>query len=210
MGSTYGYVRVSTREQNEDRQMIAMGENRVPRKNIFLDKQSGKDFERPMYKKMLKKLKADDLLYIKSIDRLGRNYEEVLEQWRILTKEKKVDVVVLDMPLLDTRKGKDLLGTLIADLVLALLSYVSENERCNIRIRQREGIEAAKMRGVRFGRPRKPVPENFEQIYDRWLSREISAKEAARQCNLTTDTFYRRARRHREEGCVCVEKAIGV
>ena len=198
MGSTYGYVRVSTREQNEDRQMIAMGENRVPRKNIFLDKQSGKDFERPMYKKMLKKLKADDLLYIKSIDRLGRNYEEVLEQWRILTKEKKVDVVVLDMPLLDTRKGKDLLGTLIADLVLALLSYVSENERCNIRIRQREGIEAAKMRGVRFGRPRKPVPENFEQIYDRWLSREIS------------DTFYRRARRHREEGCVCVEKTIGV
>ena len=167
MGSTYGYVRVSTREQNEDRQMIAMGENRVPRKNIFLDKQSGKDFERPMYKKMLKKLKADDLLYIKSIDRLGRNYEEVLEQWRILTKEKKVDVVVLDMPLLDTRKGKDLLGTLIADLVLALLSYVSENERCNIRIRQREGIEAAKMRGVRFGRPRKPVPENFEQIYDK-------------------------------------------
>ena len=210
MGSTYGYVRVSTREQNEDRQMIAMGENRVPRKNIFLDKQSGKDFERPMYKKMLKKLKADDLLYIKSIDRLGRNYEEVLEQWRILTKEKKVDVVVLDMPLLDTRKGKDLLGTLIADLVLALLSYVSENERCNIRIRQREGIEAAKMRGVRFGRPRKPVPENFEQIYDRWLSREISAKEVARQCNLTTDTFYRRARRHREEGCVCVEKTIGV
>ncbi len=210
MGSTYGYVRVSTREQNEDRQMIAMGENRVPRKNIFLDKQSGKDFERPMYKKMLKKLKADDLLYIKSIDRLGRNYEEVLEQWRILTKEKKVDVVVLDMPLLDTRKGKDLLGTLIADLVLALLSYVSENERCNIRSRQREGIEAAKMRGVRFGRPRKPVPENFDQIYDRWLSREISAKEAALQCNLTTDTFYRRARRHREEGCVCVEKAIGV
>ena len=129
MGSTYGYVRVSTREQNEDRQMIAMGENRVPRKNIFLDKQSGKDFERPMYKKMLKKLKADDLLYIKSIDRLGRNYEEVLEQWRILTKEKKVDVVVLDMPLLDTRKGKDLLGTLIADLVLALLSYVSENDQ---------------------------------------------------------------------------------
>ena len=121
-----------------------------------------------------------------------------------------MDVVVLDMPLLDTRHGKDLLGTLIADLVLALLSYVSENERCNIRIRQREGIEAAKMRGVRFGRPRKPVPENFEQIYDRWLSREISAKEAARQCNLTTDTFYRRARRHREEGCVCVEKTIGV
>lgn len=198
MGNTYGYVRVSTREQNEDRQMVAMSERRVPIKNIFLDKQSGKDFERPMYKKMLKKLKADDLLYIKSIDRLGRNYEEILEQWRILTKEKKVDVVVIDMPLLDTRRGKDLLGTLIADLVLALLSYVSENERCNIRSRQREGIEAAKMRGVQFGRPEKPVPDNFEQICDMWLTKEISAREAAMQCNLTTDTFYRRARKYRE------------
>ena len=148
MGSTYGYVRVSTKEQNEDRQMIAMGEIHVPLKNIFIDKQSGKDFERPMYKKLLRKLRPDDLLYIKSIDRLGRNYEEILEQWRVLTKEKKVDVVVMDMPLLDTRRGKDLLGTLIADLVLALFSYVSENERCNIRNRQREGIEAAKLREI--------------------------------------------------------------
>lgn len=198
MGSTYGYVRVSTREQNEDRQMIAMEEIQVPEKNIFMDKVSGKDFERPMYKKLLKKLRPDDLLYIKSIDRLGRNYEEILEQWRILTKEKKVDVVVMDMPLLDTRRGKDLLGTLIADLVLALLSYVSENERSNIRSRQKEGIEAAKLRGVQFGRPEKPVPENFQQIYDRWAAKEISAREAATQCNLTTDTFYRRARRYKE------------
>ena len=164
MGSTYGYVRVSTKEQNEDRQMIAMGEIQVPEKNIFIDKQSGKDFDRPMYHKLLKKLRPDDVLYIKSIDRLGRNYEEILEQWRILTKEKRIDVVVLDMPLLDTRKGKDLLGTLIADLVLTLLSYVSENERCNIRSRQKEGIEAAKIRGVHFGRPRKPVPYYFDEL----------------------------------------------
>ena len=148
MGSTYGYVRVSTKEQNEDRQMIAMGEIQVPEKNIFIDKQSGKDFDRPMYHKLLKKLRPDDVLYIKSIDRLGRNYEEILEQWRILTKEKRIDVVVLDMPLLDTRKGKDLLGTLIADLVLTLLSYVSENERCNIRSRQKEGIEADDILGT--------------------------------------------------------------
>ncbi len=199
MGSTYGYVRVSTKEQNEDRQMIAMGEIHVPLKNIYIDKQSGKDFERPMYKKLLRKLRPDDLLYIKSIDRLGRNYEEILEQWRVLTKEKKVDVVVMDMPLLDTRRGKDLLGTLIADLVLALFSYVSENERCNIRNRQREGIEAAKLRGVQFGRPKKPVPENFSQIYGKWMAKEISAKEAAMQCNLTTDTFYRRARGFKKE-----------
>ena len=199
MGSTYGYVRVSTREQNEDRQMIAMGEIQVPEKNIFMDKLSGKDFERPMYRKLLKKLKPDDLLYIKSIDRLGRNYEEILEQWRILTKEKKVDVVVIDMPLLDTRRGKDLLGTLIADLVLTLLSYVSENERSNIKSRQKEGIQAAKLRGVQFGRPEKPIPDNFRQIYDRWAAKEISAKEAAMQCDLTTDTFYRRARKYKKD-----------
>ncbi|GFI46820.1 putative transposon Tn552 DNA-invertase bin3 [Lachnospiraceae bacterium] len=199
MGSTYGYVRVSTREQNEDRQMIAMGEIQVPEKNIFMDKLSGNDFERPMYRKLLKKLKPDDLLYIKSIDRLGRNYEEILEQWRILTKEKKVDVVVIDMPLLDTRRGKDLLGTLIADLVLTLLSYVSENERSNIKSRQKEGIQAAKLRGVQFGRPEKPIPDNFRQIYDRWAAKEISAKEAAMQCGLTTDTFYRRARKYKKD-----------
>ncbi len=195
MRNVYGYVRVSTREQREDRQMIAMEEVKVPGKNIFMDKQSGKDFERPMYKKMLKKLKEDDLLYIKSIDRLGRNYEEILEQWRLLTKEKKIDIVVLDMPLLDTRRGKDLMGTFIADLVLQLLSFIAENDRKNIRQRQREGIEAARLRGVRFGRPKKPVPENFVQIYNRWLMKEITAKEAARQCNLTVATFYRRANR---------------
>lgn len=152
MGNTYAYVRVSTKEQNEGRQLIAMEEMQVPKKNIYIDKQSGKDFARPMYQKMMEKLKEDDLLYIKSIDRLGRDYQEILEQWRILTKEKKIDIVVLDMPLLDTRKGKDLMGTFIADLVLALLSYVSENERHNIRIRQKEGIEAAKRKGTHLGR----------------------------------------------------------
>ena len=202
MGNTYGYVRVSTKEQNEDRQMIAMAEAQVPRQNIFIDKQSGKNFDRPMYQRLIRKLKRDDLLYVKSIDRLGRNYEEILEQWRILTKEKKIDIVVMDMPLLDTRRGKDLMGTLIADLVLALLSYVSENERCNIKSRQREGIEAAKMKGIHMGRPAHPLPENFNQIYDKWLTKEISAEEAAKQCNLTISTFYRRARVKKEDACI--------
>ncbi len=197
MGAVYGYVRVSCRDQNEDRQMIAMDEMKIPKKNIYWDKQSGKDFNRPMYHRLLRKLKPNDLLYIKSIDRLGRNYEEILEQWRILTKEKKVDIVVMDMPLLDTRQGKDLMGTLIADLVLALLSYVSESERQNIRSRQREGIEAAKQKGVQFGRPPKPVPENFGQICNKWMAKEISADEAARLCNFTRSTFYNKARRRR-------------
>lgn len=195
MGTIYGYVRVSSREQNDDRQLVAMDRLKIPRENIFRDKQSGKDFERPMYKRMVKKLQPDDVIYIKSIDRLGRNYTEILEQWRILTKEKKVDIVVMDMPLLDTRQGKDLMGTLIADVVLSLLSYVSESERCNIRSRQKEGIEAAKKRGVRFGRPPKPLPKNFRQVYDRWMAKEITADEAAEQCNLTRSTFYNRARR---------------
>ena len=193
MGSTYGYVRVSTREQNEDRQMIAMGEIQVPEKNIFMDKLSGKDFERPMYRKLLKKLKPDDLLYIKSIDRLGRNYEEILEQWRILTKEKKVDVVVIDMPLLDTRRGKDLMGTFLSDIVLQVLSFAAENERKNIRERQMEGIEAAKRRGVRFGRPPKPTPENFEQACGKWEAGEITGREAAVECSMSTSSFYRKA-----------------
>lgn len=197
MGAVYGYVRVSCRDQNEDRQMIAMDEMKIPKKNIYWDKQSGKDFNRPMYHRLLRKLKPNDLLYIKSIDRLGRNYEEILEQWRILTKEKKVDIVVMDMPLLDTRQGKDLMGTLIADLVLALLSYVSESERHNIRSRQREGIEAAKQKGVQFGRPPKPVPENFGQICSKWMAKEISADEAARLCNFTRSTFYNKARGRR-------------
>lgn len=193
MSSVYGYVRVSTREQNEDRQMIALGEMQVPKKNIFMDKQSGKDFERPMYKRLLKKLKQDDLLYVKSIDRLGRDYEEILEQWRLLTKEKKVDIVVLDMPLLDTRRGKDLLGTFLSDIVLQVLSFVAENERKNIKQRQREGIDAAKQRGVQFGRPQKPLPENFGLVYRRWESMEISGREAARECNMPPTSFYRKA-----------------
>ena len=163
MGNLYGYIRVSTREQNEDRQMIALRELAVPERNIFIDKQSGKDFERPQYKKLLRKMKKDDLLCIKSIDRLGRNYEEILAQWRILTKDKGIDIMVLDMPLLDTRRGKDLMGTFLSDIVLQVLSFVAENERINIRQRQAEGIAAAKAIGVRFGRPPKPLPGNFEE-----------------------------------------------
>ena len=165
MGNLYGYIRVSTREQNEDRQILALKELSIPEKNLFIDKQSGKDFERPQYRKMVRKLKKDDLLYIKSIDRLGRNYSEILEQWRILTKEKGIDMVVLDMPLLDTRRGKDLMGTFLSDIVLQVLSFVAENERTNIRQRQAEGIAAAKARGVRFGRPPAPLPENFHHLY---------------------------------------------
>lgn len=173
MGTQYGYVRVSTREQNEGRQLLALSGVQVPEKNIYMDKQSGKDFNRPMYQKLLKRLKPDDLLYIKSIDRLGRNYGEILEQWRILTREKKVDIVVLDMPLLDTRRGKDLVGTFLSDIVLQVLSFVAENERTNIRERQKEGIEAARLRGVQFGRPKKPVPANFEEVCCRWAARDI-------------------------------------
>ena len=193
MGNSYGYVRVSTSEQNEDRQRLAMQLAQVPEGNIYMDKQSGKDFERPMYRRLLRQLKKDDVLYIKSIDRLGRNYEEVLEQWRMLTKEKKVDIVVLDMPLLDTRRGKDLIGTFLSDIVLQVLSFVAENERKNIRERQREGIEAARLRGVRFGRPWTPVPENFEQACGKWISGEISGREAAKQCNMPSSSFYRKA-----------------
>ena len=191
MGNVYGYVRVSTREQNEDRQMVALNEAQVPEKNIYMDKQSGKDFNRPMYRQLLKKLREDDLLYIKSIDRLGRNYEEVLEQWRLLTKEKKIDIVVIDMPLLDTRRGKDLMGTFLSDIVLQVLSFVAENERKNIRQRQREGIDAAKNRGVQFGRPQVPLPDNFVQIYNRWVVGEIGGREAAELCGMPITSFYR-------------------
>lgn len=195
MGTVYGYVRVSTREQNEDRQIIALSEMKVPKKNIYIDKQSGKDFERPMYHRMLKKLRRNDLVYVKSIDRLGRNYEEILEQWRILTKEKKVDIVVLDMELLDTRRGKDLMGTFLSDIVLQVLSFVAENERKNIRQRQREGIEAARLRGVRFGRPSHQVPDDFEQICYRWKNGEIIGKEAAQLCDMPLTTFYGKAKK---------------
>ena len=198
MGSIYGYVRVSTREQNEDRQMVALSALQIERNNIYVDKQSGKDFNRPMYRRLLKRLQQDDILYVKSIDRLGRDYKEILEQWRILTKEKRVDIVVLDMPLLDTRRGKDLMGTFLSDIVLQVLSFVAENERKNIRQRQREGIEAARMRGVRFGRPELPLPKDFGQICVRWEARELTGREAAKLCNMSMSSFYRQAGRERE------------
>lgn len=194
MSITYGYARVSSREQNEDRQMIAFDEANVPKENIFVDKQSGKDFNRTKYRRLLRRLKVDDVLFVKSIDRLGRDYAEILEQWRILTKEKKIDIVVIDMPLLDTRRGKDLMGTFLSDIVLQVLSFVAENERKNIRQRQKEGIEAAKLRGVQFGRPLKPMPENFRHIYDRWIGKEITGEEAAQLCNVARATFYRKVR----------------
>ena len=195
----YGYVRVSSRDQNEDRQRIALDEAGVPGKNIYADKQSGKDFNRPQYKKLLRKMKKDDLLYIKSIDRLGRNYAEILEQWRILTKEKGVDIVVLDMPLLDTRRGKDLMGTFLSDIVLQLLSFVAENERANIRQRQAEGIAAAKANGVKFGRPPLPLPENFREIHEAWRGKKLTLQQAAEACHMPTGTFYAKARKHENE-----------
>ncbi len=190
----YGYIRVSTREQNEDRQMIALREMSVPEKNIYMDKQSGKDFDRPAYKRLLRKLKKDDLLYIKSIDRLGRNYEEIQNQWRILTKDKGVDICVLDMPLLDTRRGKDLVGTFLSDIVLQVLSFVAENERVNIRQRQAEGIAAAKKRGVKFGKPPKPLPDNFHEAYQHWKSGKCTCTAAAKECGLPLSTFRDRAK----------------
>ncbi len=190
----YGYVRVSSVDQNEDRQMLDMLELKIPVKNIYIDKQSGKDFNRPKYKKLLKRLKPGDELYIKSIDRLGRNYNEILEQWRLLTKEMEVDVVVIDMPLLDTRLCKDLLGTFIADLVLQVLSFVAQNERENIRKRQEEGIRAAKLRGVEFGRPVIVPPDNFKDLIKQWEKGEIPAEEVANLCNMSIATFYRRLR----------------
>jgi DNA invertase Pin-like site-specific DNA recombinase len=193
MTDVFGYIRVSTREQNEDRQLIALKGKSVPEKNIYVDKQSGKDFKRPMYIKMLKKIKKDDLLVIKSIDRLGRNYGEILEQWRILTKDRGIDIVVLDMPLLDTRRGKDLLGTFLSDIVLQVLSFVAENERTNIRQRQAEGIAAAKRRGVRFGRPPRPLPGNFAEIYHEWKEGRVTGIAAADLCGMPMSTFRYRA-----------------
>lgn len=192
MSKVYGYIRVSSADQNEDRQLVALRSCKVPECNLFVDKQSGKDFERPEYRRMLRRLKRDDLLYVKSIDRLGRNYGEMLEQWRLLTKEKGVDIVVLDMPLLDTRSGKDLMGTFIADLVLQILSFVAQNERENIRQRQAEGIAAAKARGVPFGRPALPLPENFEQVVSSWRNKEIDFASALQQTGMRPATFYRR------------------
>ncbi|MDB7817198.1 recombinase family protein [Intestinimonas butyriciproducens] len=189
----YGYIRVSSRDQNEERQLIAMRELKIPGTHIFTDKQSGKDFDRPQYRRLVRRLKKDDILYIKSIDRLGRNYKEILEQWRVLTKEREVDIVVLDMPLLDTRRGKDLMGTFLSDIVLQVLSFVAENERANIRQRQAEGIAAAKARGVRFGRPPRPLPENFREVHRQWRNKKITLRQAAEACGMPEGTFYAKA-----------------
>lgn len=194
---TYGYIRVSSTDQNEGRQLVAMNAKGVPKQNLYIDKQSGKDFERPQYKQLMKRLRAGDLLYILSIDRLGRNYKEIQNQWQILTKEKEIDICVLDMPLLDTRSGKDLMGTFIADLVLQILSFVAENERANIRSRQAEGIAAARARGVRFGRQAIEMPPHFGQIVRRWESGRITVGEAAKECGVAVATFYRRVREYR-------------
>lgn len=195
MSIEYGYIRVSSKEQNDDRQMSAMLELGLDPANIFADKQSGKDFRRPNYMKMIKRLHQEDVLYIKSIDRLGRNYTEILEQWRVLTKEKGVDMVVLDMPLLDTRREKDLLGSFISDLVLQVLSFVAENERDNIRQRQAEGIAAAKARGVQFGRPCRELPENFPEMHRAWRSKELTLRQAARACGMPESTFHNAVKR---------------
>jgi len=193
--SVYGYIRVSSKDQKEDRQRIALKEVGVAAQNVFMDKLSGKDFNRPQYKRLMKKLKKDDLLYIKSIDRLGRNYEEILQQWRFLTKEKGVDIVVLDMPLLDTRRGKDLMGTFLSDIVLQVLSFVAENERTNIKQRQAEGIAAAKAQGIKFGRPPLPLPDNFYEVHKAWRSKKLTLKQAAAACNMPVGTFYGKARK---------------
>ena len=195
----YGYIRVSTREQKEDRQQIAMRQAGVLEQNIYIDKQSGRDFDRPKYKKLLRRLKRDDLLYIKSIDRLGRNYQEVLEQWRFLTKEKNVDIVVLDMPLLDTRRGRDLMGAFLADIVLQVLSFVAENERSSIRQRQAEGIAAARARGVQFGRDPRPLPANFYEMFSAWKAGACTLEEASAACGLPRSTFYDKASRYEVE-----------
>lgn len=195
MADVYGYIRVSSYDQNEERQRIALQEMDIDKKNIFMDKQSGKDFKRPSYKRMLRRMKKNDLLYVKSIDRLGRNYGEILEQWRILTKEKGIDIVVLDMPLLDTRRGKDLMGTFLSDIVLQVLSFVAENERINIRQRQAEGIAAAKARGVKFGRPAIPYPDNFEKIHRDWRDKKMTLRQAAAACGMPVGTFYGKARK---------------
>ena len=193
----YGYVRVSSTDQNEERQMVALAEAGVSEKNIFMDKQSGKSFDRPQYKKLVKKLKAGDLLYVLSIDRLGRNYEEIQNQWRVITKEIGADICVLDMPLLATRQGKDLMGTFIADLVLQILSFVAQSERENIKKRQEQGIAAAKAKGVRFGRPEIPLPDNFGKIVKDWEKKRISFEEILKICNMSEATFYRKLREYR-------------
>lgn len=198
MSKTYGYIRVSSTDQNEDRQLIAMAQLSVPKRNLYIDKQSGKDFNRPQYRRMVRKLRPGDLLYVLSIDRLGRNYEEIQKEWRHLTKELGIDICVIDMPLLDTRQGKDLMGTFIADLVLQILSFVAQSERENIKKRQAEGIAAAKARGVKFGRPPHPLPDNFHQIHRDWRNKKMTLQQAARACEMPEGTFYAKARKLEE------------
>lgn len=196
MENRYGYIRVSSKDQKEDRQVQALRGLEISEKNLFIDKQSGKDFERPQYKKMVHRLEKGDLLYIKSIDRLGRNYDEILEQWRLLTKDKGIHIVVVDMPLLDTRRGSDLMGAFLSDIVLQVLSFVAENERNSIRQRQAEGIVAAKKRGVRFGRPPRPLPENFQEVYQQWKRGNLTGIAAAEACGMPMSTFRYRAAIH--------------
>ena len=193
----YGYVRVSSLDQNEERQLIEMKNLGIPEERIYKDKQSGKDFDRPNYKRLVRKLKKGDLLYILSIDRLGRNYEEIQSQWRYLTREKEVDIAVIDMPLLDTRRGKDLMGTFLADIVLQILSFVAQNERENIRKRQAQGIAAAKANGMKFGRPTLNIPKDFNLIVEKWENGFIRISEAAERCGMSEATFYRRLREYR-------------
>ena len=192
-GNIFGYIRVSSSDQNEERQLVAMAEAGVPHKNLYIDKQSGKDFDRPQYKKMVRRMRKGDLLYVLSIDRLGRNYEDIQNQWRILTKETGVDICVIDMPLLDTRNGKDLMGTFIADLVLQILSFVAQNERDFIRKRQAEGIAAAKAKGVKFGRPPIPLPDNFYPVHKAWRAKKLTLKQAAAASGMPAGTFYSKA-----------------
>jgi len=197
MAQTYGYVRVSSIDQNEERQIVELSKRGVIFKNIYIDKQSGKNFERPQYKKLIRKLKQGDLIYILSIDRLGRNYLEIQEQWRILTKEKGIDICVIDMPLLDTRNGKDLMGTFIADLVLQILSFVAQNERENIRKRQTQGIAVAKAKGIKFGRPKIMLPENFGELVYKWEKKRLPLSEILKVCKMSEATFYRKLKEYR-------------
>ena len=207
--TVYGYVRVSTKEQNEARQMIAMRRQNIPESHIYVDKQSGKDFLRPRYQKLVGKIRREDTLYIQSIDRLGRSYEEIIEQWRVLTKEKGADIVVIDMPLLDTRRDKNLLGSFLSDIVLQVLSFVAENERSNIHTRQAEGIAAAKARGVRFGRPGKDLPDSFEPFFQAWRQGQITVREAAQGCGMPKSTFYDAALRRETREAELADAFLG-
>ncbi len=200
MANQYGYVRVSSTDQNEDRQLVALAASNIPKKNIYMDKQSGKDFNRPQYQRLVRKLKTGDVLYVLSIDRLGRNYQDIQQQWRMLTKDIGVDICVMDMPLLDTRNGKDLMGVFIADLVLQILSFVAQNERENIRKRQAEGIAAAKARGVRFGRPEKEIPAEFPALVGQWERGQVPLSAVLERCAISESTFYRRLHGLRCEG----------